>query len=288
MKKRIVYLFLLLFAQGIKAQDANSLLWEISGNGLKSPSWLFGTYHLITSSFIDSFPLILNKLDSSKLVAGEIIMDVEASGKVARAVIMKDSTLPQLMSKSDYELTAAYLREINGMNLALFDKMKPVVISTFIYSALLPKINPGEAMDIYFQDLARKKSKKLIGLESIDDQISVLFEGVSLKRQADMLVKLVKEKDKGKEATYKLNDCYRRQDLNCLASGLDTDTGFDASEMEHLLYQRNRNWMKILPGLLREQSCFIAVGAGHLPGDKGLLELLRKQGYTVTPLLLSH
>jgi uncharacterized protein YbaP (TraB family) len=278
----------MLLAQGLNAQNTNSLLWEISGNGLKSPSCLFGTYHLITSSFIDSFPIILNKLDSSKLVAGEIIMDADARGKVAKAAIMKDSSLPQLMSKTDYELTAAYLKEISGMNLALFDKMKPVVISTFIYAALLPKINPGEVMDIYFQDLARKKSKKLIGLESIDDQIRVLFEGVSLKRQADMLVKLVKEKDKGKEETYKLNDCYRRQDLNCLASGMNSDTGFDASEMEQLLYQRNRNWMKILPALLSEQSCFIAVGAGHLPGEKGLLELLRKEGYTLTPLLLSH
>ena len=173
--KTTIFFFLLLGHQAF-SQTPNTLLWEISGKGLKSPSFVFGTYHLITSTYIDSFPVIRQKLEKTEAVAGEMVIDVGVSSKIASAVVMKDSSLTQLLSKEDYQLVGTYLKEITGMDLSLFDKMKPVVISTFLYSPML-KEDQGKAMDIYFQDLAKGSGKKVMGLETVEEQIALLFEG---------------------------------------------------------------------------------------------------------------
>jgi hypothetical protein len=284
LKKTLV--FFLLFKAGLSfAQTPSTLLWEISGNGLKSPSFIFGTYHLISSSYIDSFPLIRINYDKTKAVVGEMLIDAEATTKIASAVLMTDSSLTQLLTADEYKLVDDYLKSISGMDLALFNKMKPVVISTFFYSLLLKNEN-GKAMDIYFQDIAKESGKKVYGLETADQQIAVLFGGSSLRQQAKQLVQAVKDKDKNLEEMRRTNHCYREQDLECLTKALSETSEFTPEEMNKLLYDRNRNWMEKLPAMMLEQPLFIAVGAGHLPGEKGLLTLMKAKGYAVRPVML--
>jgi len=283
--KKTVFLLFLFLSQNSFAQTSNTLLWEISGNGLKSPSFIFGTYHLITSAYIDSFPLIRKTYEKTKVVVGEMLIDAATTNKVAAAVVMTDSSLTQLLNEADYKLVADYLKEISGMDLALFNKMKPVVISTFFYTSLL-KDEHGKAMDIYFQDMAREEGKGLIGLETVEEQIAVLFDGSTLRQQARQLVQAVKEKDKNLEETMRTNRCYRQQDLECLTKELSGTSEFTPEEMDKLLYDRNRNWMLKLPPMMMENPLFVAVGAGHLPGEKGLLNLFREKGFTVRPVML--
>ncbi|HEV7231882.1 MAG TPA: TraB/GumN family protein [Bacteroidia bacterium] len=280
------FLFLTALSFSCLAQN-NFLLWEISGNGLKAPSYLFGTYHLINSTFIDSMPLIQKKFDACSTVAGEILMDAGTLAKVSESAIMKDSSLSQLMTKEEYDLTAAYLKETTGMNLSLFDKMKPVVISTLFYTALIPKNNPGKPMDIYFQEMAKKQGKNLVGLETVEDQIAVLFNSMPLKRQARMLVETVKDKDKNLKEMIRMDHCYRNQDLDCLGQSISEDESYSPDEMAQLVELRNQRWIAELPAMMQEKSCFIAVGAGHLPGEKGLLEMLRRKGYQVNGLKMN-
>jgi uncharacterized protein YbaP (TraB family) len=280
-----LFLFLL-FPFTLGAQSSNSLLWEISGNGMESPSYVFGTYHLITSTFIDSFPVIMQSLQKTKAIVGELVIDASVQQKVMDASVMKDSSLDQLMSAEDYKLVADYFKEQVGMELSFFKKMKPVIISTFFYTPIVKK-NKGTAMDIYFQEKGKEGGKEVLGLETVDDQIKTLFGGMSLKRQADMLVKSVKEKDKTQREMLKMDSCYRRGDLDCLANGIKDDDSYSVDEMEQLLYSRNANWIKELPEMMKKRPLFIAVGAGHLPGDKGLLNLLAQQGFTIKKVPLN-
>jgi uncharacterized protein YbaP (TraB family) len=284
--KSALFLFLTAWSIICSAQN-NFLLWEVSGNGLQSPSYLFGTYHLINSSFIDSMPLIQKKFDAVSTVAGEIVMDETTLSKVTESAVMKDSSLTQLLTKEEYQLIANYLKETTGMSLSLFDKMKPVVISTLFYTALIPKNNPGKPMDIYFQEMAKKQGKSLIGLETVEDQITVLFNSQSLKRQARMLLEAVKDKDKNMKDMFRMDHCYRNQDLDCLSQSLSLDESYSADEMAQLVEVRNQRWLEKIPVLMQEKSCFIAVGAGHLPGEKGLIEMLRRKGYEVKGLKMN-
>jgi uncharacterized protein YbaP (TraB family) len=284
LKKTSFFLFFCL-SLNVFSQTPKTLLWEISGNGLKNPSFLFGTYHLITSSYIDSFPMIRDRFEKTKGLVGEMLIDETTIAKVGAAVLMTDSSLTQLLSESDYKLVAACLKEISGMNLILFDKVKPVVVSTFFYASLLADTK-GKAMDIYFQDIAKEEGKRVIGLETVEEQIAVLFDGNPLKQQAQQLVLSVKEKDKNREEVQQTNYCYRMQDLDCLSKFLNEGVELTPAVMDKLLYDRNRKWMLKLPDLMKEQGLFVAVGAGHLPGEKGLLNLLIEKGFTVRPVMM--
>jgi uncharacterized protein YbaP (TraB family) len=282
MKKLLYFLSLFFFTATAFAQQSGSLLWEVSGKGLKSSSYLFGTYHLITSTFIDSFPVIHSCYAKTEEVVGELLLDASMAQKMMAGVIMKDSTLDQLLNKEEYKLVGDYLKETSGMNIALFNKMKPVLVQTMFYKSLLSGEDKGHPMDVYFQEIAKADGKKVEGLETMEEQMAVLFDGTSLKRQAELLVKAVREKDKNTVEMMRINGCYRAGDLECLAKSMTDSTDFSKEEMNQLLYSRNRNWMKKLPGIFRAQPTFIAVGAGHLPGEGGLIDLLRKEGYTVT------
>jgi uncharacterized protein YbaP (TraB family) len=112
----------------------------------------------------------------------------------------------------------------------------------------------------------------------------LLFYSSSLKRQAEILVRAAKEKEKDRKEMIRMNGCYRAGDLDCLLAGMKADDGYSPEEMNNMLYARNRNWMLKLPDMMKAMPVFIAVGAGHLPGEGGLIDLLRKKGYTVKAL----
>ncbi|MFI5150752.1 MAG: TraB/GumN family protein [Bacteroidia bacterium] len=282
--KKLFSLFLL-FPSFLYAQQTNSLLWEVSGKGIKEPSYIFGTYHLLTSSYVDSLPVVMQCFKKTKAVVGELIIDAAVQQKVMEASVMKDSSLDQLMSVKDYELVSAYFKEQVGMEITLFNKMKPAVISMLFYKPLMDK-HKGTPMDIYFQEKGKEDGLDVIGLETADDQIQTLFGHTTLKRQAEQLVKGVKEKDKTKDETVLMDSCYKRGDLDCLDKQLRESDSYSAEEWDQMLTIRNRNWMKQLQALIDKKPVFIAVGAGHLPGDKGILQLLRLQGYTVKVVAL--
>ncbi len=286
MKIQIVIALLLLSGIKLYSQSNNSLLWEINGKDLKSPSFLFGTYHLITSTFIDSFPVIQKRFSVTGNVIGEMVLTTSMSQKLMEAAIMKDSTLDQLMSKEDYKIVGDYLMETSGYNISLFNKMKPVLVGTLFYKAVITPGDTGKPMDIYFQEMAKRDGKLVSGLESMDEQLGILFNNSSLKRQAEVLVKTAKEKDKSSAELNKMNSCYRAGNLDCLAESIQMEEEYTKEEKDKLLYSRNRAWIKLLPMMMKEQSCFIAVGAGHLPGKEGLIELLRGAGYSVKSISL--
>jgi uncharacterized protein YbaP (TraB family) len=286
MKNLIFIALLLLSGTKIYSQSNNSLLWEINGKDLKSPSYLFGTYHLITSTFIDSFPVIQNRFSVTGNVIGEMVLTTSMTQKLMEAAIMKDSTLDQLMSKEDYKIVGDYLMETSGYSISLFNKMKPVLVGTLFYKAEITPGDTGKPMDLYFQEMAKRDGKLVSGLESMDEQLGILFNNTSLKRQAEVLVKTAKEKDKSAAVMSKMNNCYRAGNLDCLAESIQMEEEYTKEEMDKLLYSRNRAWIKLLPLMMKEQSCFIAVGAGHLPGKEGLIELLRGAGYSVKPVSL--
>ena len=286
MKKQILLFFSVLLSGAAWTQNTNSLLWEISGNGLQSPTYLFGTYHLITSTFLDSFPVIREKFEQTKGMTGELVMDSGMTSKVMEYALMKDSSLDQLLSPAEYTLVSDFLKETAGMPLTAFNKVKPVLVSTLLMAKLLPAQGEGTAMDLWFQDLAKKEGKPVYGLESADEQARLLFNSIPLKRQAQQLVESVKDKDKTRKELLRLNACYRAQDMDCLAKSMSDGEGFSAAEMKDLLESRNLRWLEKLPAMMEHQPLFIAVGAGHLTGDTGLLNLLRKKGYAVKAVMM--
>jgi uncharacterized protein YbaP (TraB family) len=197
-----------------------------------------------------------------------------------------DTTLADLLSENDYQKVKQYFEEKGGLlPFSVIEKYKPfLAASTMMESG--SDCGQTVAMEQVVMEKAKKQKKKIDGLETMAYQMSI-FDSIPYKVQAAIMLKYIEddEQDQDGENEYsKLVRAYKDQDLNTLA-GLTREGDMGISNFEDLLLNnRNRNWVKKLTGLFNQQSMFIAVGAGHLPGESGLINLLRKAGYKVDPV----
>lgn len=292
MKKTIFSLLLLIVtAVSVNAQ----LLWKISGNGLEKPSYLFGTHHIAPVSVIDSVPGMNDAIANSDKIYGEMIMS-EATSPQSQQVMMgyamapQDSLLTSVLAPAQLDSLNTMLKRYMGpMGSAnQFAQLKPAMLSTLLAlmqsQTIFPNFNPQQQLDGEIQKRGAALGKEIGGFETIQDQCNALF-GSSILEQAESLMDMVRHDDQSAEMAKKLAQAYLSGDLNAMLALME-DPANGASEewTERMINRRNANWMRIMAGLLPTASVFIAVGAGHLPGDAGLISLLRKNGYSVDPV----
>ena len=204
-------------------------------------------------------------------------------------MIESDTTLTTLLSPEEYETANKFCKENLMMDLSMAPKIKPAFllnnIAVVAYIKHIGNYNPQEQLDTYFQTQAIQKGKKTDGLETPDFQFNLLYNGLSLQRQAQLLMCTLNNIDKEVESLKRLTDAYMKQDLETMLKINEERKGnqCDAlpAEEDAMIYNRNKTWAQKLLAIMKAAPTFVAVGALHLPGDKGLLNLLKKQGYTV-------
>ncbi len=296
MKKITIILTLLFVAICAQAQ----LLWKISGNGLKKPSYVIGTYHLAPVSFVDSIPGLKAALDASEQVYGELDMnemkDMAKVMKMQQAMMLPEGqTLDKLLTAEQLTRLNAFLSATLGADLsnpmvgAQLAKLSPTALSTQLTLVKCmkktPGFNPNDLFDGYFQKVATQQGKPIGGLETMEFQTKMLYQSKTLERQVVSLMCFVDNEKFNDEVSDLILKAFFAQDLNGIAAALDMDLEGDCAttpeEKDVLIYNRNASWAKSLPAIMQAKSTFLAVGAGHLPGERGLLNLLRKAGYTV-------
>jgi uncharacterized protein YbaP (TraB family) len=284
MQKFILTLALLalIAATDIQAQ----LLWKISGDGIQT-SYLFGTHHLIQKGQIPDFDRTLTFIKEVDAVVGEMDMNNKMSMqlKLMNAALMKDTTLTDLLSAEDYALVNKAFEELAGLNLKVMNKMKPTMLSTMYVMLLYMKQNnitkEPEAVDETIQKAGRDAKKQIIGLETVEQQINILFNSTPLKRQAELLVESVKDKEKSILTIREMNEAYLNGNLQKLQELYLANDDMNEEEQHLLVDNRNANWVNQLTELLKNKSCFVAVGALHLAGNSGLIQQLRLKGFKV-------
>lgn len=272
------------------------LLWKISGNGAEKPSYLFGTHHIAPVSVIDSVPGMTDAIASVDKIYGEMIMSEANSPQsqqkmMGYAIAPQDSLLTSVLSLAQTDSLDTMLKHYMGPMASAnqFAQMKPAMLSTLLAliqsQAIFPNFNPQQQLDGEIQKRGEALGKEIGGFETIDDQCQALF-GSSIISQANELMDMVRNEEKAGEIAMKLAKAYLSGDLEGMLSVMeDPASGSSSSEWsERMLNKRNANWVRVMAGLLPSASVLIAVGAGHLPGDKGLISLLRKEGYTVEPV----
>lgn len=268
--------------------NANAqLFWKITGNGLTKPSYLFGTHHLIEKEQIKNFDKALTICKDADAVVGEITLADKAGNqmKMMQGSVMQGTTYKELMSEEDYTLVDNEFKQLMGAGLDQLGTLKPMMLNTLFVVMNYIKLNnltkQPEAIDNIFQKTAIENGKKVLAVETMDQQIDILFNSISLNRQAEILVKDIKEKDKGIDDLKKLNELYLAGDL-IGAENLNSENDSMTPEEENIIiYNRNNNWMKQIPELIKTQQCFIAVGFLHLAGETGLINQLKNEGYKV-------
>jgi uncharacterized protein len=286
-RQSFLFLVLLLFAVNcIQAQQkttaANkSLLWRISGKKLAKPSYIFGTMHLICPDDYVWTNKMKESLDKSDQVCLEMNLDdpgimmkaamgmVDKSGKK-----LKDYFTPQ-----QYKLLTRYLKDSMGTDIAMFEQMKPIMLETMISSGGMMCDSPVSYEDSLIK-IAKRSKKEIMGLEEPQEQIDAL-ESIPVDSVIKDLMDETQNRNKGSDKEYhQLMVAYKTQDLPALYNLLMTSKQF-GNDMGKFLDDRNKRWISRMEPKMQHSSVFFAVGAGHLWGSVGVINLLRKQGYVV-------
>lgn len=262
----------------------NTLLWEISGNGLSAPSYLFGTMHLLCADDAQLSTNLKKAIRETDHIYFEIDMDDLAQMVGAlKYVRMKDNTkLSDLLSKEEYDRVKLFFDK-NGALLpfAMMERFKPYMLTSLIGERSMG-CEQTNGMEMSIMQEAKKYDKQILGLETAEFQAG-LFDSIPYEKQAKELLNYIDSIDRYKNNTSELVKVYREQNLQKMQELTTSESGIN-EYMDLLLYNRNRHWVEQLGTILSKNSTLVAVGAGHLPGDQGLINLLRKAGYTVKPL----
>lgn len=287
--KQIGYLlpFMFLFHAKTSAQEKPGVFYAVTGKDAKDTSWLFGTYHLIKDSYLNETPAVQAAFNKASNTVVELVIDTaELAAANAKGLLqnkqLKDLLDPSFIDSLDAELKATFGQGIEQMN-----TLKPMTVMLTISMIELMKDNQGlikkysgQPLDVFFAAKTKAAKKTVTALETLMQQMDILFNSIPDEAQAKMLQRFIREKEKNIQLGNELLQLYFENDLDKIYA-LYQRTLELTGDMDYLVSKRNNEWMKQLPALINKQSNFIAVGALHLAGPDGLVEQLRKAGYNV-------
>ena len=287
-----LFSFFLLYNSLPVAAQGNSLLWKISGNGLVAPSYLYGTMHTRDARVFRLADSVMSAFESCDAFAMEIVIDDDSRFNIRQGLFMDTSySLDKLLSTAQYDSADQYCRARTGESIRNYERLKPVytaaILSQFAYSAADSANNDNAYfLDEYFQHLAMDQQKKVQGLETIAEQLHV-FDVLSYHDQAMLLMETVRRSGKESNSYNEMVRYYLNNDLVRMMA-FENDYSLPDSLYDGLITIRNHRMADRIDTMIKKQSTFIAVGAGHLGDAEGLVNLLRDKGYLVLPMIPSY
>ncbi|MDJ1502582.1 TraB/GumN family protein [Xanthocytophaga agilis] len=267
------------------AQNDKSLLWEISGKGITKPSYIFGTIHILCASDLvitNNLKIAFNKSEQLYLE-----LDMDDPGmllQMMQHMTMKDGiTLKSLVSEADYTIVSTFFQKKTGMSIDMLAGTKPF----FIMSLVLPSTMSCQtaSWETSLMSLAQEQKIETYGLETLQDQLAVIDQ-ISYKDQASMLLETLKDTIQSQKENQKLINLYKDQDIDGMQKSIAEASQATSKYERILLTDRNNRWIPLITKIATERPTFFAVGAGHLGGKKGVIQLLRKAGYQIKPVKL--
>lgn len=281
-------------SDNIPSRLDSTLLWEIRGKGIKQPSYIFGTIHMISEKDFFLTEYTKKRIEKSKKMVMEIDVSqmMASSMKMLSMAPMQDNKkLKDLIPEEDYLMVKKYFAEdaqsaeIKLMPFEMIENWKPMLLQSFLYQDMIK--GPVKAYEMELLNIGKSNEMEFGGLETIEDQLAV-FEKIPYKDQAKDLVEMIKDiqagKNSGATEFAKLVEIYKLQDID----GMVEISGEQFEEMENaeeaLLINRNKNWIPLIIEMAKKQPTFFAVGAAHLGGPDGVIRLLMKEGYQLSPV----
>lgn len=265
-------------AQTKSVKLENSLLWEVSGNGLSKPSYLYGTIHSICPT--DYF--LTEKTKNAFQKSDKLIVEINFSDPNEMADAQKLAMSPELLSK---KLTPEQLSELDSIlqkatgikvqqvdSYSLATVMSLITIKTFDCETL-------KSYESDLTDLAKKEKKSVGGFETVKGQLNMLSNAYT---DSEMIKSLA---DASKTQTKKMVKDYKNENIMDLYGDIANEKVMSKKAKKYILDDRNREWVKKMKDMMKNEALFVAVGSAHLAGDEGVINLLRKAGYKVKPVM---
>ena len=272
--------FMTASAQNKNTGNENGLLWEVSGNGLSKPSYITGTFHILCSKDFDLKPKVLKALEKSDNFVMEINYTDPGEMKDLQKMYQNDNKISDRLSPNEAQELDKILTDY-GTSLKKINNSSPQAL----YSLLSMKAIPCPQTEIKSYELellqsALKGKKNIKGLEKVNDQMKSINDAYDLKATIAQL-KLGKEY---KVLFEKMIEAFKKEDAQSLYSLFKDERFMNAQQEKAMLTDRNRNWVQVMPEMMKSGSSFFAVGGSHLMGENGIIPLLKAKGYTIKPV----
>lgn len=283
MKIKLWIVFYIAFLSTTIAQtkDSSSLLYKISGKGITQPSYIFGTFHLMCEGDFEITPAFEKAINSTKQLYGELKMDDPTMLLKTMTLMKSDSSLKELLGEEKYKIFDEKCRAITGIGAMMYNNFKPMMVTSAISFKMIDcekSVQPeSEIMKI-----AKKNNATVYGLETIEMQLES-FNTTPLKKQAEEVYRMAYNLDSSKQMMKSLLSTYKKRNIQLIYQFMK-DIGTSDEFENNLLTKRNKNWIPIMEKTMAEMPTFFAVGAGHLGGENGVINLLEKLGYTLEPI----
>ncbi len=268
--------------------NPNSLLWQVSGNGLKNPSYLFGTIHQIDQADFFLGNNLEKKIKNSKTILMEIdIQNVDPIELALLSLLPENKSIKNYLSDTDFTALEKFAIDSIGISKQMFTdvyaKLKPFFLEQLI---ITNQIKEKVSYENEILKLSEQNNATVVGLETMTEQLKLIDE-VSIEDQLESIIKTVKNYSGEAVKLKKLIQIYKAQQLTEIVK-MFNDEDDEKQLKAKLVDKRNHNWIPKLITHFNNHTCFVAVGAGHLAGEHGLIQLLKNKGYTVDPISIDN
>jgi len=276
-------------AQQKKSNKYPSLLWEITGNGLQKPSYLFGTMHVSNKMAFHLSDSFYNAIINADAVA------LELNPELWQAQMVKLDRLKYNYSIFTEVPSGEYLNE-NSFRIGLYDKelktalsSEPTIVNSLLYRSFKAKEDFEEDtfLDLYIFQTGKRLGKRATGVENYFETEQLVLEAYADMANEKKKKNFDVEEDSEVEMAEKLKDAYKQGNLDLLDS-LDNAMEKSPAFREKFLYRRNEIQAASIDTIIKKSSLFAGVGAAHLAGKRGVIELLRKKGYLLRPIQMTN
>jgi uncharacterized protein YbaP (TraB family) len=269
----------------IRQKDTNTLLWEVSGNSLQHSSFLFGTFHLMCADDIHFSDQLKEAVKQSNEIYMELDMDDPSTilGGMLYMNMQGGKKLSDLYTPEEYKKIEAYFNDTLNAPLMMLQRAKPYFLVALLYPRMMNCASPAGVEEELLK-IAKEDKKEIKGLETVQFQASV-FDSIPYEWQAKELLKNIDSFSVYKKEFDDMLILYKDQQLDSMQNMVGASEFGSEKYEDLLLNDRNKKWVKELNTIMKNESVFVAVGAGHLTGEYGLINLLKKEGYKVEPLL---
>jgi uncharacterized protein YbaP (TraB family) len=279
--KSIVAVAVFAFSFSSNAQtpkNENSVLWKVSGNGLTKPSYLFGTVHMICGKDFVMKPKALEAFSKASKLALEVNMDDPAEMSVMQQMAIGKELLSKKLTAKQLAQLDEVLTKSGGVSLAQVDNYTLETVMSLLFAKSFG-CSDLKFFEMEFINKAKESNKPIIGLEKAAGQVDILSKSYT----DDELISYMKHINS--EMCNKFVKDYANEDINNLYSDITDKKLMSDDTKKLILDNRNLNWSNSMPAMMQKEGVFFAVGAAHLAGELGVINLLKKAGYTVKPIL---
>lgn len=271
--------FLFNAAEADAKGDPKTLLYKVSGNDLAQPSYLYGTIHMGDEKILDFKKAVMPAFESCEVYAMELDPEKIDMDVMLETMQLKDRKLEDFFSDEEWERLDTYFQTKFKSPASTFNDFSPFYVQTLIMQSQMGA-KMGQAVDLHFYNQAKKRDMEVVGIETLDEQLAAVTSLTDEDQKAMLLEALDTDFKKDMKQMMKW---YRKGDLEKLQA-YEEDETYGKDFETTMIVDRNKVMAERVIPLMQKQSTFIGVGALHLPGDEGLIGLLRSAGYTVEPI----